>query len=740
MAGSAVDLAYEFDAKKFVDFTDPAFISGTDGPTEPELNNWFANRRSISHRPAGESLIEEDEPAKENEQESENSMVADGDTSIASSSASRPVSAASTSHESLLDAAPEVTAPEAPQQSNQDQTADVLPAHDDGAQPPKKSKPRNLRGAWSSKSNKATTKPEAAPAPTKTRSGSAKRKAAASGAKKALTASVSSSSVRQTRSSSLRRKKVSSTEAEAPAPTKSRVASVRRKVMSALSSSSSRRPKSAASSAAPASSSSEERELKTIAAARKSFKRLKEKTKKSFKALSKSKSAAITSAAASSAALSERPLTVPEPFDFKTDRRLGPHRSHSMRLRSETTTRRAGIDTTASVTKPEPFKLSHAQSVKKSLDAESAEPFVPLAAQIEQYQRATPQRFRKRAHNDSQYRPQPTEGRHEVRCTIPKSPNITKRSKNTEVGLTTEDIELAELAKQPKFKARPVNYDILECEAGTYGVPKVAPKAPTVPKSPAITKSKNALSGENYETSDTTQTVTFKANAVPDFARPFQPRRSGRHTKARPFSGSHIYEDPREKRAQLEAEYEAELQRQREFRAQPMPAFEPEMVRETTEHKAPTEVEPFQLATEVRGELARHKLQVLHETEERLQKQQREFRARGADVLDKPVFLPTKSTKPLTSVGNFQLSSDLRAKKRREFDEAQAEQRRLQEEQEALARAAAEEQEQQEIRRLRNKLVHKASKIRSFKSVDIAPSQKRLTEPQSPAFRIAGRK
>lgn len=80
------------------------------------------------------------------------------------------------------------------------------------------------------------------------------------------------------------------------------------------------------------------------------------------------------------------------------------------------------------------------------------------------------------------------------------------------------------------------------------------------------------------------------------------------------------------------------------------------------------------------------------------------------NVYGKP-FAPKKSTKPLTSVGNMVLHSELRSSQRAKFDEEKLKRIHVIEEENLQRRALREAKEAKEIAALRKTLVHKAQPI-----------------------------
>lgn len=199
----------------------------------------------------------------------------------------------------------------------------------------------------------------------------------------------------------------------------------------------------------------------------------------------------------------------------------------------------------------------------------------------------------------------------------------------------------------------------------------------------------------------------FKAQPMPEYPAPAEPVFEHKHTQPQPFEFVEKRPDPRVTREQLAAEAEAAMQAARSFKARPIPEEDPHPLPPVPPAKPPTEPQPFTLQSHAIGEQlrARHIQQVQEELAEL--KAQREFHATQPTSLGKRVFMPRKSNKPLTSVGNVNLRTDERVKQRAAFDkkiaEKQAELERLEEE----ARIARQKQEELEVQALRKQLVHK---------------------------------
>ncbi|KAJ1548751.1 Protein tpx2 [Cladochytrium tenue] len=370
------------------------------------------------------------------------------------------------------------------------------------------------------------------------------------------------------------------------------------------------------------------------------------------------------------------------------------------------------------LTIPKPFRfastlreLSHFVSRKGGDDENCTSPYMPLAAKIKRLEQEVPDRFKTKA-----TKPLPSKPRH-LELTHPRSPRLmTKfRIKNYGEKLTTEEIEARELAKVQPFKARPLAKKIFEAPVG---IPHLDPLPLTVPQSPAIHKpappAPRAPSPPRV----------IRANPIRLPAEPFEPR----HEPRAPVVPADVRLPGDELRARRLREFEEavkreaeEAERARRFRARPMrdPAVPDSLP--APPPKAPTVPEPFMLHTAARS--AMYPPPVVPEPAP--------FVAHPLPAFDAP-FVPRRSERPATVPEDVVLHTDARAAERREYEEALRAKEAAEEEMRAHIKVAEEEQERERIRLLRRELVPRAQPIRHFPGIDIRPSRKKLTEPESP--------
>ncbi|XP_069035630.1 targeting protein for Xklp2 isoform X2 [Lepisosteus oculatus] len=488
------------------------------------------------------------------------------------------------------------------------------------------------------------------------------------------------------------------------------------------------------------------------------------------------------------------PHTVPVDFHFRTDDRIKPHGDHQ----SDTSYKE--VDFAAQLRKhpPSPAKVSKGHTIPKPFNLSSGTKrkfeetaYVPMAQQIEQFQKRTPARYHLRSRQKEEKGPSPVKNI-KLKITDPKTPQLLTRKRTRPLFVkSTAEIEAEEIEQihQFKFKAlelnrkvldgalvpkkppvkestQPIGFDLeiekrlQEREASkkpeaqdeytfhsrplpvkiledVVGVPEKKHLPPTVPQSPAFAL-KNRVRIETRKEEEK-ECPVIKAHPMPHFGLPFQPKPlENKHVEVCPFSF-----DARERERLALKEKKLEELRHEEvpnFKAQPLPDFSEVHLPEKKVAEA-TKVQPFKLLIDERGaKKTEHWEQALKE-ELRQQAEAASFRARPNTVTHKEPFVPKKENRPTTEAlsnsvvtEGFQLSTERRAKERMEFDHIVAEkerQRALKEEEE---RREQEEKAKEEISRLRQEQVHKAQPVRRYKPLELKKSEVSLTVPQSPNF------
>ncbi|XP_059167831.1 targeting protein for Xklp2-like isoform X2 [Physella acuta] len=375
------------------------------------------------------------------------------------------------------------------------------------------------------------------------------------------------------------------------------------------------------------------------------------------------------------------------------------------------------------------------------------------------------------------------------KLTVPKTPNLTTRGRSRPVhALTTEEKEMLEFDEHQKqqFKAHPVNHKIFEVPnigvpkvtpkpttvaeefsfhhkksesvgdirgagaeeeekyefharpvnpkilQGTVGVKPVEPQAITIPESPAFAlKNRVRIPIEVPKQDDSKNAI--KVNPVPYTGIPFKPRLAHHRTVPEPFTVDERSREMLSRKEQKIQQILEEERKAREFHAQDLPSDSPDTL-PPKQTRPPTQPEPFHLEADERGQKYKEQFKAKIEEEERAAREAAQFKARPNDVIHKEPFQAQKSSKPLTEINGFALNTDQRASQREVFDQhIKAREAEI----EALKRQREERIEQEEkaaVARLRQEAVHKASGIKKYKAVVVKPSDKPLTEAQSPRF------
>ncbi|XP_067410081.1 targeting protein for Xklp2 isoform X2 [Emydura macquarii macquarii] len=440
-------------------------------------------------------------------------------------------------------------------------------------------------------------------------------------------------------------------------------------------------------------------------------------------------------------------------------------------------------------TVPKPFNLSCGK--KRKFEETTAE-YVPLAQQIESFQKRTPSRYhlRSRRTDESPIPVKPLK----TRLTQPKTPLLqTKQRWRPVTCKSAAELEAEEIERlqQYKFKAQELNPRIIEggpilpkkppvkeptqpigfdleiekriqereskkqpeeehfefhsrpCPAkileDVVGVPEKKLLPLTVAKSPAFALKNRVRMPIREEEKEEEVVPVIKANPMPHYGVPFKPKApEQRHVEVCPFS---FDSRDRERWMQKEKKIE-ELQKEEipKFKALPLPQFD-HISLPQKKVKNPTQPEPFHLQTDERGATKLQNWQQQIKDDLKRQKEAACFKANPSAVVHQEPFVPKKDSKPISESlsgsivpESFELATEKRAKARQEFEKRLAEletkKERLQEE----ARQQEAEREKEELARLREELVHKANPVRKYHSLEVKPSDQPLTMPKSPNF------
>ncbi|XP_042606221.1 targeting protein for Xklp2-like isoform X2 [Cyprinus carpio] len=480
--------------------------------------------------------------------------------------------------------------------------------------------------------------------------------------------------------------------------------------------------------------------------------------------------------------------TIPKEFNFRSDSRLKNH----LDVGSAVGNSYKEVDFTSQLRKhpssplkapkgttiPKPFNLSKG---KRKLDEAGA--YVPMAQQIEQFQKRTPTRYHLRSRPSQERGPSPVKTE-KPKITHPKTPQLLTRQRHrpTMVKSTAEiEAEETEKMQQFKFKALELNRKILEGalvpkkpvskevtkpegfqleiekrlqerQAGkkpeeeedhtfhprplptrileeVVGVPEKKVLNPTVPESPAFAL-KNRVRMEKKKEEEKPP-APIKAHAVPHFL-PFQPKLPVKsQVEMCPFS---FEERERERRVMKEKKLE-EMRNEEvpKFKAQPLPDFH-EVHLPEKKVVEPTKPAPFKLMVDERGAAKGERWEQMMKEELKRQAEAACFKAQPNNVVHKEPFVPKKENHSILVPEAFQLATERRAKERMEFEKELSEKEALRARMEEEWTREREEQKKEEIARLRQEQVRKAQPVRRYKPVELKKSDVSLTVPQSPNF------
>ncbi|XP_070695731.1 targeting protein for Xklp2 [Pempheris klunzingeri] len=432
-------------------------------------------------------------------------------------------------------------------------------------------------------------------------------------------------------------------------------------------------------------------------------------------------------------------------------------------------------------TVPQPFNLSTGS--KRRLEEQSA--YVPLAQQIQQFQKRTPDRYHLRSRKSQARGPSPVKGDH-LKLTQPHTPHLMtlQRSRPPTVKSSAE-LEAEEVDKlhQFKFKALELNRKILESAEGlkkpavkeptvpegfelqvekrlqerqatkpeedeeklhafksqplpkkilegVVGLPEKKVLPITVPESPAFALKKRVHVEPKVE--EVKRPSPIKAPPVPHFGLPFQPRLPANHNvEVCPFS---FEEREQERRALKEKRLEEKRNEEvPQFKAQLLPDFNTVVLPEKKKLE-PTKPEPFRLLADERGAVRSSRWEQTMKEEQKQQVEAAVFKARPNTVTHKEPFQPIKESRVTAVPDAFELSTERRARERQEFERLAAEKEALRMLMEEEQRREEGQREKEEIARLRQEQVHKAQPIRHYKPVALKKSEVPLTVPHSPNF------
>lgn len=483
-------------------------------------------------------------------------------------------------------------------------------------------------------------------------------------------------------------------------------------------------------------------------------------------------------------------LTLPKEFSFATGRKAAVKpptgadapdfsrmlRSYSKEPKAQDTTR---------PTQPVPFPRQE-RARRHSADPNAPEAqYKSQAEQILRYQNSTPDRFRSRPHSrEKTPRLRNRSASPAPRLTIPHTPALATRGRGRpNTAVSQEEREAAELATHqaqqfraqgvgetlPKFKhgqvekkactipepfalhgsmarpvarveeephvftAKPVNKRVL---AAPVGVPEKRANVLIEPQSPAFSL-KSRMAERNLAKAAVVEAVeepVVRARPAPHRGVPVSlPPAARKSTQPEPFSFEQRDQSTlARKEDRLRRAMEEERQA-RQFHANPVPkAVETGGRLPERQPMALTKPEPFRMAIDERVDARVAKWQEGLKEELEEQRRATQFKASEARSLVIPPFVPKPSEKPLSEISNFTLHSDRRAEERAAYElERSAKEAGLEGQRRELEERRR-RQEEEEVARQRRAAVHRAQPVKQYKPMEVKPSTKPLTMPESP--------
>lgn len=305
------------------------------------------------------------------------------------------------------------------------------------------------------------------------------------------------------------------------------------------------------------------------------------------------------------------------------------------------------------------------------------------------------------------------------------------------VDIKNEDEQ--ELAR--KFHARPVNKKILEnkLERPPSKLTRpVSPKLSTSGRSATRPSVTLEMESKRQEREQQRQAASARQGPAPP-RRPVIP-------ETPPLKSIQLHRQYQEQFRRRIEEEQKELERQRDFKANPMrvtstpPRFE-------GSSRPLTELKPFSMPGEKHHELARERLEAKRREEEERLKVSTKFRANPMPVFSgdsesdgERAFQPKPSAKPLTSFAAPVLASDRRAAERAAFDAAERERREMEEAYRKRVEEESKRLEEEEIKRLRKEeMVFRARPVPEPKAFTLKSNTKPLTQPMTPVTHFRSR-
>lgn len=421
------------------------------------------------------------------------------------------------------------------------------------------------------------------------------------------------------------------------------------------------------------------------------------------------------------------------------------------------------------------------------LRAKPSEPFVSLAEATIRFQNKTPLRFRVKRQNSPALKVKgPILS---LKATIPQSPALRVKHRNRPTtALSREEQEALELEEIRKNKIKPLPLPERILKSGSTG-PKIERKPPTLPEPFNITEIKkkevntapepvkftarpvpkkilegpvgiaekkqypltepkspsfcaNALKRSKEATQRSTPlkhmnkvmmkvleenggVQVVKEKPVGHFGVPFNAQTIKTTTAVKPFSFDEREKERILRREEKLKEFQKQLLQKPAFHANPLPSFKtpPRIQRSASpavRGRTPTLSKVNPVIQKGNSQIPEPKPALMPQ-----------FKARVPTVLHRKPFEPVKPNRQLP-LPDVTLASEIRAKDREEYDR----QLLLREQEMEAARqqrkAEEDKKEKEEIALLRKQVVHKPNPIPKYKYFEPQPSNKPLTDPNTP--------
>ncbi|KAJ0983007.1 hypothetical protein J5N97_011262 [Dioscorea zingiberensis] len=300
---------------------------------------------------------------------------------------------------------------------------------------------------------------------------------------------------------------------------------------------------------------------------------------------------------------------------------------------------------------------------------------------------------------------------------------------------SSQELEVEELQKIPKFKARPLNRKIFESK-GDLGLPCNQKRQVTTPQEFHFATDERIGPPTTATVADLFDKLSLHSDSS------YRDQQVPRITIPNPF---HLHTEERglekEKQFTLHVlQKQLEEERARIPKANPYPyTTDYPVMPPKPEPKQCTKPEAFQLESLVRHEEEMHRKLEEKERMEKEEAQRRLFRAQPV-LKEDPLPLPEKARKPLTDVQEFMLHADQRAAQRSEFDKKIKEKemmyKRIREEYETTKQI----EDEKAVKQMRRTMVPHARPLPKFHNpFQPQKSIKETTRPKSPNLHVIRR-